>query len=79
MPVKRHPTLSKGKKKTVTPDTVRKKFAKGAKKRKAKKMRAANKSPPKRVMSSNYFLRLVIASIAFEKISGPCQNASVKA
>jgi hypothetical protein len=37
MPVKRHPTLSKGKKKTVTPDTVRKKFAKGAPKRQMKK------------------------------------------
>jgi hypothetical protein len=37
MPVKRYPTLSKGKKKTLTADTIRKKFAKGAKKRKAKK------------------------------------------
>jgi hypothetical protein len=47
MPTKRCPTLSKGKKKTVTPDTVRKNFAKGAKRRKAKKMRAAKKKPPK--------------------------------
>ena len=38
MPIKRHPTLSKGVKKTVTPDTIRKNFAKGAKKRAAKKL-----------------------------------------
>jgi len=43
MPIKRHPTLSKGVKKTVTPDTIRKNFAKGAKKRLAKKA-AAKKS-----------------------------------
>ena len=42
MPIKRHPTLSKGVKKTASPDTVRRNFAKGAKKRAARK-----KKPPK--------------------------------
>jgi hypothetical protein len=45
MPIKRHPTLSKGVKKVVTLDTIRKNFAKGAKKRAAKKMMAAKKKP----------------------------------
>jgi hypothetical protein len=39
MPVKRYPTLSKGKKKTVTANQLRKNYAKGAKKRKVKKLR----------------------------------------
>jgi hypothetical protein len=39
MPIKRYRTLSKGKKKTVTANQLRKKWAKGAPKRKAKKLR----------------------------------------